>query len=108
MQQLPSVFSYNIEGNLEPTIKFYEDCVGSKAAIQMIAKNPICLMYSLENRLKPRLAQVLEAGIPLDTRTMTRMATNTEERWSISLAYQKTKLLKQQLKDRWQRKLPTT
>jgi hypothetical protein len=36
------------------------------------------------------------------------MATFAEERWSISLAFQKTKLLKQQLKDRWQLKLPTT
>jgi hypothetical protein len=66
----------------------------------MFAKDPSLLGYSLENRLKPRLAQVQEAGIPLDTGTITRMAKNTEDRWSRSLAYQKTNLLKQQLQDR--------
>jgi hypothetical protein len=100
VQTMPSVLGYNVEGNLEPTIEFYEDCVGSNAAIPTIAMDPILLGYSLENRLKPRLAQVQEAGIPLDTGTISRMAKYTGERWSTGLAYQKTKLLKQQLKDR--------
>ncbi len=100
VQAMPSILGYNVKGNLEPTIQFYEDCVGSNAAIPTIAKDPSLLGYSLENRLKPRLAQVQEAGIPLDTGTITRMAKLTEERWSISLASQKTKLLKQQLQDR--------
>ena len=100
VQAMPPVLGYNVEDNLEPTIEFYEDCVGSNAAIQMIAKDPRNLGSSLENRLKPRLAQVQEAGIPLDTGTISRMAKYTGERWSTGLAYQKTKLLKQQLKDR--------
>jgi hypothetical protein len=62
-------------------------------------------LQSLENWLKPRLAQVQEAGIPLNTGTISRMAKYIEERWFISLAYQKTKLLKQQLQQ--DRKLPT-
>jgi hypothetical protein len=66
----------------------------------MIAKNPRVLCSSLENRLKPRLAQVQEAGIPLDTGTISRMAQYPVDGWSKSLAYQKTKLLKQQLQDR--------
>jgi hypothetical protein len=97
---MPSLLGLSIEDNLEPSIEFYEDCVGSNAAIEMIAKNPRVLNSSLENRLKPRLAQVQEAGIPLDTGTISRMAKYTAEQWSISLAYQKTKLLKQQLQDR--------
>jgi hypothetical protein len=100
VQAMPPVIGYNTEDNLKPTIKFYEDCVGSNAAIQMTAKNPRVLGSSLENRLKPRLAQVLEAGISLDTGIVSRMAQYTEEQWSISLASQKTKLLKQQRKDR--------
>ncbi len=100
VQAMPPVLGYSVEANLEPTIHFYEDCVGSNAAIQIIARDPILLGSSLENRLKPRLAQVQEAGIPLDTGTITRMAKLTEEGWSMSLAYQKRKLLKQQLKDR--------
>jgi hypothetical protein len=100
IQLLPSLLGMGIETNIDPTIEFYEDCVGSNAAIQMIAKNPRILGSSLEKRLKPRLAQVQEAVIPLDTATITRMAQYTEKQWSIGLAYQKTKLLKQQLQDR--------
>jgi hypothetical protein len=66
----------------------------------MIAKNPRVLNSSLEKRLKPRLAQVQEAGIPLDTGIISRIAVYTEEQWSAGLAYQTTKLLKQQLQDR--------
>jgi hypothetical protein len=100
IERFPSLLGMGIETNIEPTIEFYEDCLGSNAAIPTIAMDPILLGYSLENRLKPRLAQVQEAGIPLDTGTISRMAKYTDERWSTGLAYQKTKLLKQQLKDR--------
>jgi hypothetical protein len=74
----------------------------------MIAKDPRVLGSSLENRLQPRLAQVQEAGIPLDTGTINRMAKLTDDQWSTSLAFQKTKQLKQKLQDRYKRKLPTT
>jgi hypothetical protein len=100
IQRMPSLLGYNIEDNIEPTIEFYEDCVGSDAVSEMNAKNPRVLGSSLENRLKPRLAQVQEAGIPLDTSTISRIAVYTEEEWSKGLAFQKTKLLKQQLQDR--------
>jgi hypothetical protein len=100
VQAAPPVLGYNVEANLEPTIEFYEDCVGSNAAIEIIARDPLLLGSSLEKRLKPRLAQVQEAGIPLDTGTITRMAKYTDEQWSIGLAFQKTKLLKQQLQNR--------
>jgi hypothetical protein len=100
IQLSPSLFSMGIETNIKPTIKFYEDCVGSNAAITTIAKSPSLLGSSLENRLQPRLAQVQEAGIPLDTGTISRMAKYTDEQWSKGLAYQNTKLLKQQRKDR--------
>jgi hypothetical protein len=100
VQTLPAVLSYSIDDNLEPTIEFYEDCVGSDAAIQVIAKNPSLLSYSLKNRLKPRLAQAQVVGIPLDTGTIARMAKYTDEQWSTGLAFQKTKLLNQKLEDR--------
>jgi hypothetical protein len=58
------------------------------------------LGYSLEKRIKPRLAEAQEEGIFIDTRTLNRMACYTEDLWSKSLAFQKTKRLKEQLQDR--------
>jgi hypothetical protein len=49
MQKLHLLLGHEIDRNLEPAIKFYEDCVGSNAAIQLIAKNPPILGSSLEN-----------------------------------------------------------
>jgi hypothetical protein len=48
VQKLPSVLAYNVKDKIEPTIKFYEDCVGSNAAIQMIAEDPSFISYSLK------------------------------------------------------------
>ncbi len=76
---------------MEPAIKIYEDCVGSDAARTIIATSPSLLDSSLEKRLKPRLADCQEAGIPIDTGTVQRMAMNTEDLWSNGLAFQKTK-----------------
>jgi mTERF domain-containing protein len=92
IQRMPSLLGCNIADNLEPTIKFYEDCVGSNAARNLILKDPRVLGASLEKRLKPRLAEAQEAGIFIDTGILKRMANYTEDLWSKSLAFQKTKL----------------
>jgi hypothetical protein len=88
VQRLPSVLSYNIESNLEPTIEFFEDLIGVDEAMGVLVKDPSFLSRSLEKRLKPRLAEVREAGIPIDFGTLSRMAKCTEEQWSASMAYQ--------------------
>jgi hypothetical protein len=101
IQRMPSLLGCDIGTNLEPTIKFFEDCVGSKAAIQLIAKNPRLLGSSLENRLKPRLVECQEAGIPMDTGTIDRIARYTESKWSDSMIFRKNKLLlKEKLRGR--------
>ena len=100
VQRSPSLFTYNIERNLEPTIKFYEECVGLEAARRCITNSPRLWGASLENRLKPRLAEAQEAGIPIDTAANYRMAGYTEFAWSNSMIFQKTKLLKEKLRDR--------
>ena len=84
----------NIARNLEPTITFYEECVGWDATRTMIVRYPKMVSYILENRLKPRVAEGQEAGIPIDTATLLRMGKNTDEKWSNSLSSQKRKLLK--------------
>ena len=71
-------------------IKFYEDCVGSSSAIQLLANKPCVLGYSLENRLKPRLAECQEAGIPIDNATVQRIACYTVFEWSNSMIFQST------------------
>jgi hypothetical protein len=96
VQLMPTLLHLNVETNLEPTIRFYEECVGLDAARMYLAKDPSLCAYSLENRLKPRLAEGREAGIPIDTGTISRMARCPKDQWSISMAFQKTKLLKQQ------------
>jgi hypothetical protein len=58
------------------------------------------LSASLEKRLKPRLAESQEEGIFIDTWLLNRMAKYAEDLWSKSLAFQKTKRLKEQLQDR--------
>jgi hypothetical protein len=95
IQRQSPLLCLNIDTNLEPTITFYEDCVGSNTARTMISKYPVLLPLSLENRLKPRLEETQEAGIPIDTRTMTRIAMMTEEKWCASMAFQKKKLSKE-------------
>jgi hypothetical protein len=96
----PPILGCNIATNLEPTIKFFEDCVGSNAAIQLIAKDPRIIAASLENRLKPRLVECQEAGIPVDTGTIRRIAKLTESGWSNSMIFQKSKVLDEQLRGR--------
>jgi hypothetical protein len=98
VKKQPPLFGYDINKNLEPTIKFYEGLIGSKAAIQMIANRPRVLGSSLENRLKPRLVECQKAGIPIDTGTIQRIAAFTELEWSNSMTFQKNKLLKAQLR----------
>jgi hypothetical protein len=99
IQSMPSLLGCNIDTNLEPTITFYDDCVGSNAARLMILKCPALSTYSLENRLKPRLAEAEVAGIPIDTGALSRIAGMTEEKWCISMALQEDKLLKAQLRE---------
>jgi hypothetical protein len=93
VQKQPPLLGYHLTTNLEPTIKFYEECVGSSSVIQMIANRPCLLGYSLENRLIPRLCECQEAGIPMDTGTIQRIACYTEFEWSNSIIFQKKKLL---------------
>ena len=88
-----------IDSNLDPTIEFFESLVGKEETKDAILTDPTLLGYSLKNRLKPRLLEVEEAGIPIDTGTLRRMGSLTAAKWSASLAFQKKKLLKSRLKD---------
>jgi hypothetical protein len=91
VQRMPTLLQLNVESNLEPTMTFYEECVGLDTARTHIAKHSSLWTASLDNRLKPRLAEVQAAGVPIDTGTISRMAQHTKDRWSNGLASHKRK-----------------
>jgi hypothetical protein len=78
---------------LEPKIDFFECLIGVDEVTGLLIKDPSFLSRSLEKRLKPRLAEVREAGIPIDSGTLSRMAKCTQDGWSASMAYQEKRLL---------------
>jgi hypothetical protein len=88
VQRTPQLLSYSIEENLEPTLTFYEECLGVNVARTMILADPRVFSASLENRLKPRLVDALQAGITIDHGAITRMAKYTDEGWTKSIVYQ--------------------
>ena len=92
--ELPGLLGLSIELNLEPTIVFFESLIGVNAAKALLIANPSMLARSLEKRIKPRVVEVQEAGLPIDAAALARIALYTEEKWTASVAYQTKKLLK--------------
>ena len=89
----PTLFGLSIELNLEPKIAFFESLIGVHAAKALLIANPSMLTRSLEKRMKPRVVEVQEAGLPIDAAALARIALCTEKRWTASVAYQTKKLL---------------
>jgi len=93
----PNLLGQSIELNLEPKIVFFESLIGVNAAKILLIANPYMLTRSLEKRIKPRLAEAQEAGLPINAAALARIALHTEKRWPASMAYQENKLLKSKL-----------
>jgi hypothetical protein len=89
VERTPSLLGSTVETNMEPAIRVDEECVEFDARRTLVANSPRLLTSSLEKWLKPRLAECIDAG------TVQRTAMTTTEKWSIRMALQKTKLLKQ-------------
>jgi hypothetical protein len=51
VQRMPPILGCSIETNLEPTIKFYEECVGLDAARTLVANNPRLLDWMPQEHL---------------------------------------------------------
>ncbi|KAL7527768.1 hypothetical protein ACHAWF_002302 [Thalassiosira exigua] len=80
--KFPSIFSCNVEKNLEPTMNFYVDALGNQQKARSLLKStPSLLAYSLETRLKPRLEEIRNAGILVDSLHMRRIGQYTNEQW---------------------------
>jgi hypothetical protein len=73
----------------------------SFAAASPLGGSPDHVLESFSDSPKPRLAEAQEAGIPIYTGTLTRIAMKTAEQWSTSMTFQEKKLLKAQLRENW-------
>ena len=83
IQRLPSLFCYNIDSNLEPTLNFYIDALGEEStAISFVTKNPSSLRMSLEKRLKPRLEEAQAAGMKIDSTCLQYIWRDTNDQWN--------------------------
>ncbi|CAJ1934222.1 unnamed protein product [Cylindrotheca closterium] len=60
---MPSLLHLNIETNLKPKVEFLQTQLGPEELSKAIDRLPTLLGYSLDNRIKPRLMQILEAGV---------------------------------------------
>ena len=87
------MINYSID-NIGSKITCFESFLGFDETKALILRNPRIFSISAENRLKPRLEQVQELGLPIDPGVLQRMQSYTEEKWSRSIDFQTKKLLK--------------
>ena len=87
IQKQPALFGYNIPNNLEPTLDFYINALGSKSdAISYVKQKHKSFSYSLEKRLKPRLKQTQAVGMVVDAKLMYLINSYTNEQWDKKIA----------------------
>ena len=75
----PAILVYSIGNNLQVKMEFYEKLLGEEAAHALIIKTPQYLSYSLEKRVKPRLAQVKKLDIHY---SLSSLVVSTDDRWN--------------------------
>jgi len=64
-----------------PKIEFYKEHLGNNKLNELIGKCPMALGVSLEKRLKPRLEEAQEVGVPVDLRLIRNIVTSIEKKW---------------------------
>ena len=60
---MPSLLHLSVEKNLKPKVEYLERVLGKEKLASALERFPTMLGYSLDNRIKPRLEQILAAGI---------------------------------------------
>jgi mTERF domain-containing protein len=60
---LPSLLNLNIETNLQPKVEYLRRSLGQQELSHALMRMPTLLGYSLENRIRPRMEQILAAGV---------------------------------------------
>lgn len=81
--QMPPLLASCAETNLEPTLDFFIDAMDGDETqvVEIIKKDPRFLGSSLEKRLKPRLAEIREAGMVVDYALLYAITCHKEQRW---------------------------
>jgi hypothetical protein len=92
VESQPVLLGLSIPTNLGPTLDFHKECIGVEGTNQLLARNPVLLMASLERRLKPRLEQLKRGGPVADAGSLYRMAVKTDVKWQNSIVFQTKKL----------------
>ena len=82
----PPLLAYSISNNLQPTLDFFKMCLGDEEAVESAKRNPKMLSYGLESRLKPRLKQVKQAGIQIDSTMVAYICKKRDDQWQKFLA----------------------
>lgn len=85
IQRAPSILNHSITRSCEPKLNFYKMCMGEDEAVRLLQRNPSAFRFSLEKRLKPRLQQLEDLGIPIDGTVVRAMSTCTEKKWHARL-----------------------
>jgi hypothetical protein len=85
VQRHPQVIGRSIEGTLRPTFDFITKDMGR--SLEKIDRNPVSLLYSLENRIKPRYRYMMEHGIRKDY-SLSTLLTCSDECFTWTIARQ--------------------
>jgi len=91
LTRVPTLFHCSVDTNLVPTFEFYERCIGTRETQELLRSYPTLLCYSLERRLKPRLEEVKNLGLEVDSAMLMRMGQYTEDQWRKSVACRRKK-----------------
>jgi hypothetical protein len=86
----PRVLVLNISDDLEPTFKFFRECIGVDEARRFVANHPQVMGASSENQLQPRLEQVkrVRPRMVVDAGWLKSMALYDKERWETNFEVQ--------------------
>ena len=60
---LPSVVNLNVQNTLQPKVEYLRERLGQEELSNALLRLPVLLGYSLDKRIKPRLEQMLAAGV---------------------------------------------
>lgn len=77
----PDLLYLSLASNLEPTLIFYKMCLGDDEAVAFLRRNPPAFAASLEKRLRPRLRQLEDLGVPIDPYAVRLMIYLSEKKW---------------------------
>ena len=68
-----SLLTFDIDNNIEPTIKFFESLLGPEDGLSLICSSPSILGGSLSKRFIPRRERMIDYGVSFTKKTASHM-----------------------------------